>query len=153
MNSGLMDKDLYKNIVFKKFKRHFPEIPADKLEKEVNDYFKLNEKENIYCEYCKIELKPNQRYPYNDASSLDHKLPKTRGGANTFDNIAITCTQCNIIKGTMNTEEYLKFLELLSVEPEWKIKILDSLFWGRRANMLNDKTRKQMKEVMLSDYA
>ena len=153
MNNGLMNKNLYHNLVFKKFKRHFSEIPIIELEEQVNNYFKLNEKENIYCEYCNVELKPNQRYPYNDASSLDHKLPKTRGGENNFNNIAITCTKCNIIKGTMNTEEYLKFLELLSVEPEWKEKILTSLFWGRRANMLNNKTRKQMKEVMLSDYA
>lgn len=147
-----MDKDLYHNIVFKKFKRHFPEIDRNNLEKEVNNYFKLKEKEKIYCEYCKVELKAHQPYPYKDASSIDHKLPKTRGGKNVFDNIAITCTRCNIIKGTMSTEEYLKFLELLSVEPEWKAKILDSLFWGRRANMLNNKTMKQMKKVMLDEY-
>ena len=142
-----MDKDLYKNLIFEKFKRHFPEIPSYSLEDRVNHYFKFKEKENIYCEYCDIKLKPHQPPPYNDASSLDHKHPLSRRGSNTFDNIAITCTQCNIIKGTMNTEEYLKFLELLSVEPKWKEKILESLFWGRRANMLRNKTKKKGQEL------
>ena len=61
-----MDKDLYKNLIFEKFKRHFPEIPSYSLEDRVNHYFKFKEKENIYCEYCDIKLKPHQPPPYND---------------------------------------------------------------------------------------
>jgi len=139
-----MEKDLYHNIVFKKFKDHFPEIERESLEEQVNEYFKLKEKEKIFCEYCGVELKAHQKPPYSDSPSLDHKNPKTRGGKNEFDNIAITCTQCNIVKGTLNTEEYLKFLQLLSVEPEWSKIIRNNLFWGRKKNMLNRKEKERM---------
>lgn len=147
-----MNTELYKNIVFNKFKKHFPEIDRISLEDKVNDYFCLKEMEKIYCQYCDVELKTHQPSPYKDSPSLDHKLPKSRGGLNTFHNIAITCTQCNIIKGTLTTEEYLKMLDLLSVEPEWKEKILEGIFPGRKANMLNAKSKKKKRGMMLSDF-
>jgi len=127
-----MDKELYYNIVFKKFKKHFKET----TEQEINDYFHLKEKESIYCEYCKTELKVGMPYPYYNSPSIDHKKPKTSEGKNEFDNIAICCFQCNIVKGTMNSETYEKMLELLSKEPEWKNKILNEIFTGRFANKL-----------------
>jgi len=138
-----MEKDLYHNIVFIKFKKHFPKT----TEQEINEYFNFKEKEKIFCEYCKIELKVHQKYPYSDAPSLDHKIPKTRDGKNEFDNIAITCFQCNVVKGTMFAETYLKMLELLSVDKKWSERIRAELFLGRKANMLSRKNKKTKKPL------
>lgn len=132
MNNGLMDSSVYHNIIFKKFKKHFPEA----TEEEINDYFKLREKEKIYCEYCKTELKVNQPYPHYNAPSLDHKKPRINGGENAFSNIAICCHQCNICKGTMQAETYVRLLQLLDFDKEAKSQILNELFIGRFANKL-----------------
>ncbi len=153
VNSGKMNPNLYHNIIFNKFKKHFPEIDKDILEKQVNYYFHLREMENIYCGYCKIELEYPTKYPHYNTPSLDHKIPQVYpDGTNTFDNILICCYQCNIVKGTMLAETYFKMLELLSVDPEMSITIQNQLFIGRLANMLERKTKKEKKGVMLSEF-
>jgi len=44
--------------------------------------------------------------------------------------------------------EYLTMLHLFSADPEWKTKILNGLFRGRRANMLahNNKIKKKERK-------
>ena len=138
-----MDKDLYHKLVFVRFKKYFPNTS----EEEINEYFKLNEKEKLFCEYCGIELLPNTKYPYEQAPSLDRKLPESRKGKNEFDNIAITCTQCNIVKGTMLSETYLKMLKLLSVDKEASFRIRDEIFLGRKAYMLERKRNNTPKRL------
>lgn len=38
---------------------------------------------------------------------LDHMTPLARGGADTLENIAVTCARCDFIKGTMTKAEFL----------------------------------------------
>ncbi len=106
---------------------------------QANAYFHFTEKEKLYCEYCGIELQAMETtpYPHHAALSLDRKLPASRGGKNEFENIAICCTRCNICKGTMGAETFLRMLKLLSSDKEALEIILNELFWGRQANMLN----------------
>ncbi|HKY87629.1 MAG TPA: HNH endonuclease signature motif containing protein [Pseudorhodoplanes sp.] len=47
------------------------------------------------CEYCGA-----------DASHVDHKTPKCRGGTDDIDNLTPSCVPCNISKGTMTVEEW-----------------------------------------------
>jgi 5-methylcytosine-specific restriction endonuclease McrA len=51
-----------------------------------------------FCAYC--------REPVTlDNSSLDHKIPKSRGGANTLSNLVLACRRCNRWKGALTVEE------------------------------------------------
>ncbi len=58
---------------------------------------KLNRR-NIYardhntCQYC------GERYPTNELS-LDHVVPRSQGGGNTWENLVCACIKCNSKKG------------------------------------------------------
>jgi 5-methylcytosine-specific restriction endonuclease McrA len=106
---------------------------------EINDHFHFDEKEKLYCEYCGIELQATAPFPYSKVVSLNMKQPLALGGAKSFDNVAICCCRCNIVKGTMNEETFKAFHRLLNVEPEMKEKIFEQFFWGKRRQMLERK--------------
>lgn len=38
---------------------------------------------------------------------VDHKTPLCRGGANSLDNLAISCKECNLRKGSKTSDEFL----------------------------------------------
>lgn len=44
------------------------------------------------CQYC------GKRYPTNELS-LDHVVPRSRGGQTTWENIVCCCLRCNVRKG------------------------------------------------------
>ncbi|MDH3250879.1 MAG: HNH endonuclease [Acidimicrobiia bacterium] len=41
------------------------------------------------CQYCR-----------GPAESIDHVIPKSRGGQNTWDNVVAACRRCNVRKGS-----------------------------------------------------
>ncbi|MBK7380509.1 MAG: HNH endonuclease [Ignavibacteriales bacterium] len=55
------------------------------------------------CSYCGIEVKAF-------FSHLDHIVPKSQGGTDDIDNLAIACPMCNMAKYTMTAYEYLDWL-------------------------------------------
>lgn len=127
-----MDSDLYHNLIWRKFKKYFPE----KTEKEINQYFNLNLKEKIFCEYCNSELKLEQSKPYTFNPSIDHKIPQSIGGSNTFDNIAICCHRCNIVKGTLTDGTFKELMQVLNENQKLKEEFLSGMFSGRLASKL-----------------
>ena len=52
------------------------------------------------CFYCAVKLSPSNR-------TLDHKIPLSRGGTNTINNVVPACRPCNNRKLKMTTEEFL----------------------------------------------
>jgi len=48
------------------------------------------------CQYCSTKKKP---------MTLDHVLPKNRGGADTWENLVTACQPCNRKKGNRTPEE------------------------------------------------
>jgi len=57
----------------------------------------LLEKFNRRCVYCN---KPSKTL------EVEHIIPKSRGGTNSLDNLAIACTKCNRLKGSKTAEEF-----------------------------------------------
>lgn len=49
-------------------------------------------RDGFVCQYCSV------RPPARDLS-LDHVVPKSRGGGSTWDNLVTACRDCNRIKG------------------------------------------------------
>ena len=50
------------------------------------------------CQYC-------ANYFPSDKLTMDHVLPKSRGGQNTWENLVAACTKCNQKKGSRTTKE------------------------------------------------
>lgn len=53
------------------------------------------------CFYCKRNF-------HKSILTLDHKIPKSRGGSNKLQNLVAACKQCNNKKGSMTHFEYLE---------------------------------------------
>jgi 5-methylcytosine-specific restriction endonuclease McrA len=67
----------------------------------------LLKRHNFLCFYCGAKLRPANR-------TLDHKLPLSRGGTNTIDNVVPACRPCNQRKHRLTTEEFLAEISSLS---------------------------------------
>jgi HNH endonuclease/Protein of unknown function (DUF1376) len=55
-------------------------------------------KDGSVCIYCGDESGP---------FDLDHRLPWSRGGQHSFDNLVVACRTCNRSKGSRTVEEWL----------------------------------------------
>lgn len=60
-------------------------------------------KKDAHCYYCKCNVTL-------ETSTLDHLVPRAKGGKNSLDNLVLCCYVCNHKKGTRTAEEFLKFL-------------------------------------------
>ena len=66
---------------------------------EVKEY--LLEKYGRKCAYCGAEKVPLQ---------IEHMIPKSKGGTDRIDNLAIACVKCNLEKSNMMPKEYIEYL-------------------------------------------
>ena len=58
-------------------------------------------RDNWTCQYCgKIGNKKNM--------TIDHVVPKSRDGKNTFENTVTCCIKCNSMKGSKSVEQFYK---------------------------------------------
>tara|TARA_R100001086_G_scaffold246872_1_gene179850 strand:+ start:92 stop:385 length:294 start_codon:yes stop_codon:yes gene_type:complete len=58
-------------------------------------------RDKFKCVYC------NMKYSHRVQLTLDHKVPLSKGGKNTKDNLVTACKQCNGNKGSLTYDEYL----------------------------------------------
>ena len=71
------------------------------------------------CPYCGIQI------PWMDLS-IDHKIPRSRGGTDDPNNLVWVDIDCNMVKGNMTDAEFTEFVQLLQTQPRLK-----ELLWGR----------------------
>jgi 5-methylcytosine-specific restriction endonuclease McrA len=90
------------------------------------------------CQYC------GKKFPMPELS-LDHVIPRSRGGRTTWDNVVCSCTRCNARKGGRLPEEAGLRLTRKPVKPRrspvihlklrqgkyqsWK-QFLDTAYWS-----------------------
>jgi len=55
-------------------------------------------RDNYSCAYCERQLEQGEL-------SIDHILPKSRGGKETWENLVTSCKTCNCLKGDRTPEE------------------------------------------------
>mgnify|MGYP001327534621 CR=1 FL=1 len=53
-------------------------------------------RDNNQCQYCDYR---------GDKLSIDHVIPRSRGGADKWDNVTTACLKCNIVKGNRTPQE------------------------------------------------
>ena len=62
------------------------------------------------CPYCDKPVEPL-------SWSIDHKLPKNRGGSNELINLHLVCIKCNKVKGDLTDEEFKQLMAFLKEKP------------------------------------
>lgn len=65
---------------------------------------------NNKCVFCGVNT-IRSKTPDPNRSNIDHAIPVSRGGNNSYGNGQNTCQTCNLQKGTQTTEEYLKSIQ------------------------------------------
>jgi 5-methylcytosine-specific restriction endonuclease McrA len=70
------------------------------------------QRDGYRCQYCGC-------VPAKDSLTIDHVVPRSKGGKTTWDNIVLACLKCNMRKGDKTPAEV--GLKLLSqpVRPHW----------------------------------
>ena len=58
----------------------------------------IYERDGGRCHYCSLPLNwyGNLATPPEDQATLDHKIPRSRGGGHTQDNLVLACLPCNM---------------------------------------------------------
>jgi 5-methylcytosine-specific restriction endonuclease McrA len=74
-------------------------------------------RDDYCCQYC------NKKFPHSDLT-LDHIIPKSRGGQNTWENLVAACTKCNQKKGSKTLFESGLTLKRKPTAPRHKISQL-----------------------------
>lgn len=60
-----------------------------------------------FCKYC------NKPLAFN-SFTLDHVVPKSKGGTNALSNLVVSCYDCNNLKGSRDLEHFLQLLAKLN---------------------------------------
>ena len=69
-------------------------------------------RDEFCCQYC------NQELSGRDAT-VDHVVPRWRGGLTTWDNVVVACRHCNRRKGGRTPKEAGMKLKKEPAQPEW----------------------------------
>ena len=80
-------------------------------------------KKDFMCCYCDKSLLVKQSYPSKDVASVDHVVSLANRGAHYIDNLCVCCHACNIIKGTLPDNLFLKLINLIKDFKELAKKI------------------------------
>lgn len=65
------------------------------------------------CQYCGIQ-------PGSEELTIDHVIPKSKGGASSWENCVLACVECNKRKGDLSVEKAGMKLRKLPKKPTWK---------------------------------
>jgi 5-methylcytosine-specific restriction endonuclease McrA len=71
------------------------------------------ERDRFMCQYC-------QRAPARSELSVDHVVPRSRGGLTTWHNVVLACTECNARKRDRTPDEAGMNLRRRPKEPPWR---------------------------------
>ena len=69
-------------------------------------------RDNYKCQYCGIDL-------CDKTATLDHIIPKSKGGASNWVNLVTSCKDCNLYKGNRTPKEAKMELKNKPKEPSY----------------------------------
>ncbi len=74
------------------------------------------ERDHHTCQYC------GKKFDRSDLT-LDHVIPRSRGGKTTWENIVLACLKCNIRKGNRLLDEANLKLLKQPIKPKWATRM------------------------------
>lgn len=75
---------------------------------EDNGFKRVRQDANFICWYCGVDTIELQQYG-RGTSTVDHVIPRSRGGTDDESNLVCSCSVCNQEKADMTLEEYRSF--------------------------------------------
>ncbi len=96
-----------------------PEVIAlagyDRLPSAAVSFSRRNifKRDHYTCQYCGVQ-------PGGEELSIDHVLPRSHGGASTWDNCVLACVACNKRKADRTPRQAGMKLRRLPIRPTWK---------------------------------
>ena len=112
-------------ILLLRHSRELDPAPWKKHLKWRSDILKriIEKEKSLRCEYCGLEnLIPNigDKGRHKRMATLDHVIPKHRGGTNALDNLVICCSVCNSNKADrLPTEKELTCRTISKILSTW----------------------------------
>ena len=79
----------------------------ENIAKKAKNNKKIKNKENNICKYCNCN---NQLI-----MTIDHRIPRIRGGEDTNKNKDCVCYICNQLKGGLTDKEFKRYLKALLI--------------------------------------
>jgi len=74
------------------------------------------ERDENTCQYCKKKFERSEL-------TLDHVVPRSRGGTSTWQNIVLACIRCNMKKGDRLPQEINMKLLRKPIKPQWATRV------------------------------
>src|SRR5690606_34976638 len=88
---------------------------------------KVFERDAGICAYCHARLVLPEQHRSRQRSdfmaTLDHVIPKCRGGTNHLDNLVLACRRCNSTKGDMSVVHFLFMLRFNGVSTARELRL------------------------------
>lgn len=124
----------------------------DRLPRQIVVFSRLNifRRDEYRCQYCGVR-------PGSEELTIDHIVPKCKGGKTTWTNCVLSCVECNSIKGDKASDEVvhskfprgmklakmpiqpkLKDMKLPLIYQSWK-QWLDDAYWNIELENQNKK--------------
>jgi 5-methylcytosine-specific restriction endonuclease McrA len=109
----------------RKYKNKYGRIRDDKqwAKKYGNKYEHISRsivyrKHKYICTSCGVKcIHPNKdNYNQSNAATLDHIIPKSKGGSHTYDNVTLLCRSCNTIKSDKILLDYKRNIGQIEIE-------------------------------------
>lgn len=69
----------------------------------------IYERDGFRCQYCGEKVT-------DKTATLDHVIPKGKGGGNNSANLKTSCRKCNSSKGSKDINEYRAYVGLMKTE-------------------------------------
>jgi hypothetical protein len=96
--------------------RNFKDIPYK--------YFSIIwEKYKYHCIYCFKKCRITGSWVNNLYISLDHKIPRSRGGTNELTNLVVACRGCNSTKNAKTHQEFRRLMKTSIYQNQFKLKL------------------------------
>jgi 5-methylcytosine-specific restriction endonuclease McrA len=147
---GDPDESQCSNEYYLKVRRikYIPTLTRDEIIERFGLFNEESMRNGIRCCYFQklLKYKSQTCYPWKDVGSIDHMKPQHEGGSNTLDNLVLSCHQCNIVKGTMNSDTFLEMFEAfektgkgkegVDSSKNLKQRFLDEVWASRLANKI-----------------
>jgi 5-methylcytosine-specific restriction endonuclease McrA len=113
----------------------FSGLPHKEVEYSRHNIF---ERDDYTCQYCGLKMSKRNVGTHN----LDHVTPRHQGGKTAWDNIVLSCVECNTKKANRNPEQAGMKLLKVPKKPRWRP------FAGSKLRSVDPEIRKEWASHM-----
>lgn len=89
--------------------KYYVKLPFKRIAPTRKNIFK---RDKYTCQYCGIDL-------CEKSATIDHIIPKSKGGGSTWTNMIASCKDCNLFKGNRSPKEAKMDIKSKPKEPSY----------------------------------